>query len=62
MKLQIDWKKAIIFAFVAAGLLYLTRSFLMSLGIILLLFVVDYLLADWERRRKAKEEQDDDGK
>ena len=53
-KIQIDWKKVLIFVFVSAGLLYLTRSIWMSIGIVLLLFVADSLLASWEYRRKTK--------
>ncbi|MGI6243420.1 MAG: hypothetical protein ACOYJK_07820 [Prevotella sp.] len=53
-KLYLDWKKALIFLFVSAGLIYITKSILMSIGIVLLLFVVDSLLADWEYRRKTK--------
>ena len=53
-KLQLDWKKALIFLLVSAGLIYITKSILMSIGIVLLLFVIDSLLADWEYRRKTK--------
>ena len=53
-KLHLDWKKALIFLLVSAGLIYITKSALMSIGIILLLFVADSLLADWEYRRKTK--------
>lgn len=58
-KLRLDWKKALIFLFVSAGLLYITKSLLMSIGIILLLFVADSLLADWDYRRKTKRIFDD---
>ncbi|MDO4952186.1 MAG: hypothetical protein Q4E49_09025 [Bacteroidales bacterium] len=53
-KYQFDWKKALVFLFVSAGLIYLTRSLLMSIGIVLLLFVIDGLLANWEYRRKTR--------
>jgi hypothetical protein len=58
-KLNIDWKKALIFLLVSAGLIYITKSILMSIGIILLLFVADSLLADWDYRRKTKRIFDD---
>lgn len=58
-KLHLDWKKALIFLLVSAGLIYITQSALMSIGIILLLFVADNLLADWEYRRKTKRIFDD---
>lgn len=58
-KLYFDWKKTLIFLFVSAGLIYITKSVLMSIGIILLLFVADSLLADWDYRRKTKRIFDD---
>lgn len=56
LKLHIDWKKAVVYLVVAAGLIYLTRSLLMSLGIMLLLIVADHLLADWDDTRRRKRE------
>lgn len=53
-KLHLDWKKALLFLVVSAGLIYITKSIWMSIGIVLLLFVVDTLLADWEYRRQVK--------
>lgn len=53
-KLHLDWKKALLFFVVSAGLIYITKSILMSIGIVLLLFVIDSLLADWEYRRRVK--------
>ncbi len=50
MKLKINWKKFLLFFFVIGALLYLTKSFWMTLGIILLLFVIDYLLKEWDNR------------
>lgn len=56
MRLRIDWKKVVIFAIVSGGLLYITESSLMTLGIILLLFVADYFVGEWERRHKGDEQ------
>ncbi len=53
-KLHLDWKKALLFVLVSGGLIYITKSIWMSIGIVLLLFVIDSLLADWEYRRKTK--------
>ncbi len=53
-KIHIDWKKGLIFLLISAGLIYITKSILMSLGIVLLLFVIDGLLANWEYRKKTK--------
>ncbi len=52
-KYYFDWKKVLGFLFVSAGLIYLTKSLLMSIGIVLMLFVIDGLLANWEYRRKT---------
>ena len=53
-KIRLDWKKAAIFLLVSAGLLYLTRSALMSIGIMMLLFVVDALIANYEYRQQTR--------
>lgn len=55
-KFHIDWKKGLVFLLVSAGLYCLTHSFTMTLGILLLLIVADYLLADWDDTRKRKRE------
>lgn len=54
-KLRIDWRKVVLFLVISAGLLYLTRSVLMAAGVIMLLFVVDSLISDYEYRRKIHE-------
>ncbi len=54
-KLKIDWRKVVLFLVISAGLLYLTHSVLMAAGVIMLLFVVDSLISDWEYRRKTHE-------
>ena len=41
------------------GLYYITSSFLISLGIILILFVIDALLWEWEENRKIKQRKRD---
>ena len=53
-KIRLDWKKAAIFLLVSAGLLYLTRSALMSIGIMMLLFVVDALIVNYEYRQQTR--------
>ena len=59
LRLNIDWKKVLVFLFVSAALLYLTGSLATSAGIILLLFVADSLLGDWEYRRHTRKLFDD---
>ncbi len=43
----------ILYIVVSAGLLYITESWLMSLGILLLLILVDRLLAEFERKKRG---------
>ena len=47
IKIRLDWKKAVIFLLVSGGLVYLTRSVLMSVGVLMLLFVADALIASY---------------
>lgn len=50
MKMKFNWKKFLLFFFVIGAILYITKSFWMTLGIILLLFVIDYLLKEYDNR------------
>ncbi len=59
VKLHVNWKKVIVFLLISAGLIFLTHSLLMSIGIVLLLFVVDALLANYEYRKQTKALFDD---
>lgn len=43
-----------VFLLISAGLIYLTRSLLMSIGIVMILFVIDALLANYEYRKQTK--------
>lgn len=51
------WQWAL-YIVVSAGLLYITGSWLMSLGIMLLLILVDRLLAECERKKRGDDEDD----
>lgn len=55
MKVKIDWKRVALLAFVAILLLYITKSFFMSLGIMMILLLIEALLAQWEDNRKNKD-------
>lgn len=59
VKIRANWKKVLLFLFISAGLIFLTHSLLMSIGIMLLLFVVDALLANYEYRQHTKALFDD---
>ena len=52
MKHNIDWIRLGIFAIVAGGLIIITGSFVLSLAIFLLLFVVEHLIVAWDEKRK----------
>ena len=51
-------KHIILILFVSLGLLYLTQSFWMSLGIMMLLLLVDALLAQYERSHHHNDPND----
>lgn len=55
MEAKINWKLVVSFIIIIGGLFYITESYLMSIGILLLLFVAyDFVL------KKAKEEEDEE--
>jgi sugar phosphate permease len=52
MKYQVDWIKVIVFFLVAGGLILITGSFLMSLGIFLLLLIIDGFIQQWQNKKE----------
>ena len=52
MKYQVDWIKVIVFFLVAGGLILITGSFLMSLGILLLLLIIDGFIQQWQNKKE----------
>ena len=52
MKMKIDWKKFILFAIIAFCLVLVRGALLRAAGIFLLLRVVDFFIAEWEKRHK----------
>ncbi|EFV05052.1 hypothetical protein HMPREF9420_0816 [Segatella salivae DSM 15606] len=55
MKVKFDWKHVGLLAFVACLLLYITKSFFMSLGIMMIILLIDALIVQWENNRKNKD-------
>jgi hypothetical protein len=53
MEAKINWKLVVSFIIICGGLIYITNSYLMTLGILLLLFVAYGFVLD-----KAKEEEE----
>lgn len=57
-KYKIKWWQWALYIVVSAGLLVITDSWLMSLGIMLLLILVDRLLAEYERKKRGGDDDD----
>ncbi len=56
IKLRFDWKMFLVFAIISFCLYLLTHSFLMTLGVLLLMIVADqFIIAYDERKRKEWE-------
>lgn len=53
---KIKKRQWLIFIIISAGLLYITESWLMSLGIMLLLIVIDFVVADNISRKRGENE------
>lgn len=54
---QFNWWQFLAYIIVAAGLLFLTKSFLMSLGIFMLLLLIDQFLAAYDRRHRNNRDE-----
>ena len=59
MKSSYNISHFIIFFCVSFALLLLTKSWLMTLGILMLLLLIDRLLINYDNRRRLKQEQRD---
>ncbi len=51
-KIGISWKVFVVFLIITCGLLYITQSFVMSLGIVLLLFVIEHFFIEFFSKKK----------
>ena len=47
----------VLYIVVSAGLLYITKSWPMSLGVMLLLILIDRLLAVYEKKRRGENDE-----
>ncbi|MGI6222956.1 MAG: hypothetical protein ACOYJG_05045 [Prevotella sp.] len=59
MKFHIDWIKLLVFFLAAGGLILITGSFFMALGIMLLLLLADSLIAQWQHRKQFEKDLKD---
>ena len=57
-KYKIKKGQWVLYIVVSAGLLYITGSWLMSLGIMLLLILIDRVLAESERKKRGDDDDD----
>mgnify|MGYP006903494155 CR=1 FL=1 len=48
----------VLYILISAALLYITESWLMSLGIFLLIILADYLVADYVMRKRGNEDDE----
>nr|WP_296960041.1 hypothetical protein [Prevotella sp.] len=55
--MNINWKRWAVMALVALLLIILTGSFFMSLGVFMVLLLIDNLLGQWEEKRKNKDKE-----
>ena len=60
MKDFLNWKRLLLLAFVAAGLYILTKNEWITLGILLVLLVIDHFLARYDEKQRKRYEQDDE--
>ncbi|EFM01133.1 MAG: hypothetical protein ACTTK2_02620 [Hoylesella marshii] len=52
----------LMFAVITGGLIYITESWMMSLGILLLLLIGDYIIGYYAGERRRGKNQDDENK
>lgn len=58
-----NWKRVLLFLAIMGGIYYITGgSFVVSLGVLLLLIVADALLWEWEENRKIKKRKEEEGR
>lgn len=55
-KLQLDWIKVLTFIFVSGGLLFITKSVMMSAGLMILLLVIDQVIVNYQSRKAFKQQ------
>lgn len=52
MKMKIAWKRVVLFVIISLGLILITKSWLMTAGLLLLLLALDIYLAKWEKKHQ----------
>lgn len=59
MKRLINWKEFVVLFFVIGGIYYLTRSLLVTGGILAILLLIDGLLRQYDNKRRGEKQADE---
>lgn len=59
MKIKINWKMFLVFFIIIGTLYYLTNSFWITAGIMVLLLMIDGFLRDYENKKRGKKQADE---
>ncbi len=54
MKNNIKWKRVFLFIIISLGLVLITKSMSMTVGILILMYVVDSCLVKWEKKHQKQ--------
>lgn len=58
MKIKISWKEFLLFFVVISLLYYITSSFWITAGILVVLLLIDGLLREYERRKRGEKQSE----
>ncbi len=59
MKRLINWKEFVVLFVVIGGIYYLTRSLLVTGGILVILLLIDGLLRQYDNKRRGEKQADE---
>lgn len=59
MKIKLNWKYFLVFFVVIGGLYYITRSWLVTSGVLILLLLIDGLLREYDNKKRAEKQLKD---
>ena len=59
MKIKINWKMYVAFFIIIGGLYYITRSWLITSGIMVILLLIDGFLREYENKKRGEQQAKD---
>jgi len=59
MKIKLNWKMFIVFFGIIGGLYFLTRSILITSGIMVILLLIDGFLREYEMKKQGEKQAED---